>query len=441
MKRASLLLAAAAAASALFLVGWSARPAFACTGPGALQAMLETPVILEGRVVTVTALPQDNLRPAHSPYALAIEVVQGHVGAKAGDRVEAVAYLPDPGVPQACASFEFQGDLTGQYLVIGLQPPQTPGGRMLAERGAASFVGAAPVGADYQRGHALAEMMADSNPAAPRLTLVPSSPACGETFRAKGERFAPGKYILRPAFEGRILALANVGASGTFDVSARMVTSWCSGKQINGRVVGIHVWAIDPSSPEPPATDALTEIAPVLVSGARNFEPGSPVLRVSPQTARCGDEVAVAGAGFLPEERLNIGFGVAPPDREAIADAAGNVAFQFRLPGGECAADRYRSGLGFNQVWATQAEFGLPGPYFSLASGEVYLMPLDSPGPTSTGVPPGPPDAGSGPRSASGREAASSFKDLLLGAGAAVVGLGVLGTGIRVRRQRRGMGS
>jgi hypothetical protein len=403
--------------------------------------MLETPVILEGRVISVTPLPQDDLRPAHTPHALVIQVVKGHRGAVAGDRIDAVAYLPDPGVPQACATFEFQGDLTGQYLVIGLQPPQAPGGRMIADRGAASFVGAAPVGEEYERGRTLAEMMADSNPAAPHLTLMPSSPACGETFRAAGERFAPGKYILRAAFEGRILALADVGLSGTFDVSARLITSSCSGQQFNGRLVGLHAWAIDASSPGPTELGALTEIAPVLISGARNREPGSPVLRVSPQTARCGDEVTVMGAGFLPAERLNIGFGESPPAREEIADATGNVAFHFRLPGGECAADRYGSGLGYNQVWATQAEFGLPGPYFSLASGEVYLLPIGAADPTPASIAPGPPGSGNSPGSASDRETASGLRNLSPAAGATMLGLVVLGIGIQFRRHCRGIGS
>ncbi|MBI2767861.1 MAG: hypothetical protein HYX53_18350 [Chloroflexi bacterium] len=389
-----------AIAAVLTAAAWSPRPAFACSGPGALQAMLETPVIVEGRIAAVTPLPQDGVRPGYTPYQLTIAVVQGHRGAKAGDRLDTVAYLPDPGVPQACPSFEFQGDLNGQYLVIGLQPPPAPGGLLVADRAAASFVGAEPQGADYTAGHALAAMMTDSDPAAPRVTLVPPSPACGEPFRAEGVRFAPGKYVLGGAFDGRILALADVGPAGTFNLSARLITSWCSGERFNGRIIGLHVWAIDPSpAAADPGFRALTEIAPLQLSGARDSEPGSPVLRVTPGTARCGGDVTVTGIGFQPAERLTIGVGAGSAMREAAADAAGTISLELRLPAGECAAGRGLAGVGYTQVWATQAEFGLPGPYFSLASGELYLEPLapagDGPPPAASPAP-GPPDTGSG---------------------------------------------
>ncbi|MBE0611956.1 MAG: hypothetical protein IH609_21430, partial [Dehalococcoidia bacterium] len=260
--------------------------AFACSGPGPVEGMLRSPIIIEGRVIA--AVPPTSpvaVRPNQAPLVLAFEVDLAHRGASAGSRLDALTYVWSSSFPNPCAALALPEDLVGQYLVIGLDAPESSGGLPLT--GVAAFIGEEPAGAEYERGHKVAVMIADSDPTAPIIELGPAAPACGEPFQATGRHFPQGRFVLRGSYDPRVLAVTKVGATGELVMSGIFRPSACAHAQNNGRLTGLWVIAMDDLIPGGGylGQDALTEVVAMTLTGALDGPDLGFPLQVTPNPA------------------------------------------------------------------------------------------------------------------------------------------------------------
>jgi len=356
------------------------RPALACSGPGPVEGLLPSTVIIEGRVTSMTRSGEPEFD--RIPYKITFEVAHAFKGAAAGQKVVATGYIPIPGKPIMCP--QFPQDLLGKYVVIGLGPDEAHPQELHTV--ITPFIGDKPEGETYAQAVRLAEMISDSNPAAPQLLLDPPVATCGQPMRFVGRRFPEGPYLLRYGF-GRAIAQLNIGSSGTFDVTASIVHEICRDSRNNSRLVSFYV---DGLVDDPPwiVLDPLgpTEAAAVPIAGAVDREPRGPTLTITPKPARCGDALTVRGAGFEPAEQLTVTVAGETSGVPATADAVGSFAVQLGSPAGLCTGP-------FIGVAAIQSGFE---PFrWAVAGGEVYVASTPtSPAPSAT---PGPPDVGTGP--------------------------------------------
>src|SRR3990167_5603714 len=102
MKRA-LLAIAILVGSATLALSRPPRPAMACTGPGPIETMLSSTVVIEGHVTAV--VPDGPPGFDRAPFKLTFEVTRAHKGARAGDSIVARGYVPIPGKPIMCPQF------------------------------------------------------------------------------------------------------------------------------------------------------------------------------------------------------------------------------------------------------------------------------------------------------------------------------------------------
>ena len=397
MKRFVVVLAIVAI-SGLYALSRETEPAFACSGFGPIENMLESTVIFEGRVTSVA--PNGPTGLDRSPHKLTFEVIRAHKGVAAGDTVVANALIPTGTVPVMCP--QFPRDLAGKYVVIGLQPDREKPGELQASASVMPYLDDEPGGEWYPQAVRLAEMIADSTEASPRLSLEPAVLVCGQPVHLSGTRFPPGKYAVRYSFEARFIAVVDVGSNGAFELDTTVAMLGCRHSPSNGRPVAIHV--LDVAAGVPWAwlnLLALKEIGFGPLAGAEDRP--LPELRVTPNPARCSDTLEVRGTGFFPGERLNIGVGDGPFDNPVTADSNGSFVTRSAIPEGACDD-------GTLQIGAKQAGY------------EQYLRPFDvlasatvvrEEGPSN---PPGPPDLGTGPGATvdDGRSSAGVFGLALL---------------------------
>lgn len=351
--------------------------AFACSGPGPIENLLESTVIFEGRVTAVT--PSGPAGLDRAPYKLEFEVLRAHKGVTAGDKLVANAFIPIPGVPIMCP--QFPQDLLGKYVVMGQRPDANNPGQLFADAWS-SYVGTSLSGPQYSDMSMLARLHADSDPTAPQLLVSPQSVTCGASFRLTGTRFPEGKYLLRYGGEARVIGLVDVAASGTFALTPTLAADACHNPYANGRPISIHALRASAVASAVSNLAGLVEIAPVIVAGATDRP--WPALTVTPNPAACTDMLDVSGTGFQPGEQLNVGVGYGVFGHPLTAD--GNGAFTARLPIPQGACDE-----GSIRIAAKQAGYEVYSPAFwSLAESLVTRL-----GATRSS-PPGPPDAGTG---------------------------------------------
>ena len=410
MKRVFVLVALIVG-SGLFAVSREVQPAFACSGPGPIENMLESTVIFEGRVTAVTASgpPGFDL----SPRRLTFEVIRAHKGTKDGATIVANAVIPVPGVPTMCP--QFPQDLAGKYVVIGLQPdPKKPG--ELFTYAWVSYVGASLSGPEYDQMARLARMIADSDPAAPQITLSPAIAKCGQPLSISGRRFPAGSYLLRYSGGARAIAVVEPRAGGVFDVTTTMAHDACRNPNWNGRPFAIHVSDVS-AGPGSAWTnfEALVEIGVGTLDGG--VESDWPSLIVTPNPARCGDTLEVRGRSFAPGERVLVALWERGDGVLATADSVGALEVAVPLPPEACNGEQIR-------VSARQAGFeAYTSPYASLA--EVWVNSVAAPRSI-----PGPPEVGTGPARLSARDTR------WLDTGWAVVAAAVFGAAVFALRCR-----
>ncbi len=384
-----LLIAAACCGAALFALSREARPALACTGPGPAEHLMYSQIIPEGRVISV--VPAGVAGTMHSPVDITFAVVRGHKGARAGDTVVARGHIPVPGVPVPCR--QFPQDLVGKYVIIGLSASEQEAGQLLADTMSMPFLGDEPFGEGYERGVKLAEMIADSNPAAPVVVLDPPTATCGQPLRISGRRFSEGKHLLRYSislheFAYRLIAVVDVGPGGSFETTTTIVANACRESRTNARLMSFHVSALHPA--EQAVYGDLEEIVAAPIAGARDREPPSQEVSVTPDPARCEDTLTIRGRGFEPSEVVNIRVGGGPSVVRVTADRDGSFALRQAIPADTCDDPIIR-------VAVEQTGFdGDLSRWSPLAEAHIGRA-ADSP--------PGPPDVGSGSPPAANDEA------------------------------------
>jgi len=395
--------------SALLLAHREASPAFACTGPGPIETLLDAPVIFEGRVVSV--VPRQGAgegTPYEAPHDITFSVARGYRGVTAGDTVAAVGSLPVPGVPAPCAPLP--ADFAGQYVVIGLTTGEAGPGELVADPTAMAFHGPEPGGADYQRGVRLAEMITDTGPDAPQLLVDPAGAACGDPIRFVGRRFPPGEYLVRYPFEPRLLGLVTADSNGEFEMSAVLRHSACNRAANNGRSTGVHAYAVRSGPPwEWMGPEDAVEVAAVVISGAVDRDHVFPDAAASPNPAACGAPLTLTGWGFDPGEPLLVNTGLGSPSLDVVAGQSGTFSVLLDAPLQACRGEVLH-------VRVAQAGFGDIGLSLPVLMVDVFPE-RDVPGPplAGTGLAPG---QGSRPATALSLIAVGAG---LFGAGAALV--------------------
>ena len=415
MKRVFVLVAVIVG-SGLFALSREAELALACSGLGPIENMLRANVIFEGRVISV--VPDGAPEIDRAPHDVTFEVVRPFKGTKAGERVVANAKIPIPGKPIMCP--QFPQDLAGKYVVIGLIPDDARPGELLADAWIMPFIGAEPGGEGYVEAVRLAEMIADSNPVSPQLLLQPAVLTCGQQMHLSGRQFPPGKYVLRYSGSARVIAVAEAGLNGAFDMDTAVVYEGCRNHYANGQPVAVH--ALDAAAGAATAwqsPDALVEIGFGPLAGAADGPFAE--LRVTPNPARCTDTLTIRGSSFMPGERLTVAVGEGRGDVQVTANSAGAFEASHGIPADACREGSIR-------VAATQAGFeAYTPPFLSIAA--ATLVRDVSPGPPA--VPPGPPDVGTGSASAEPRG-----DDAWTEIGLVAVAVAVVGTIVLIFRRR-----
>ncbi len=425
------LIVVVAVAAGAFAVLRSVETAFACSGPGPVENMLQSTVIFEGRITAVvpTGEPSEGAR---LPHTMTIEVVHAHLGTTDGATVTARAYIPDRTQPIMCPQFPQPAELVGKYVVIGLDPDPNVAGALRADAWVTPFMGDALAGEGYREAAGLARMMSDSDPAAPTLTV--SSPAtCGQPVRYTGRNFAPGQYLLRAgAFSGRVTAVFDVGTAGTFDITEKFVWEGCTNKYSEGRVIGAHVYSLASGIPWVYQNwESLIDIGKATVTGVVDDPNGGMLLRVVPGEARCGETVTFRGEGFEPGEALEVrvaavtvGTVSASPNGTFFLDAA--------IPVAAC-TQRYVDASVHQALFAQYNP-----PFFGLTGAGISLVgPLAEPGSTLTPPPatqtPAPPIVGTGAATAA---VPTTAHDLVILGAALLLATGLfLAASVRVLRR------
>lgn len=397
--------------SGLLALSREPHQALACTGPGPVETMLSSSVVIEGRVTSVVASGEPGFDRA--PFAITLDVARAHRGAVAGESIVATGYIPIPGRPIMCP--QLPQNLLGKYVVAGLSRGQDPGGGLVADAWNMPFIGDGPTGDAYEYGRTIAEMITDSNPAAPLLTLEPALATCGQQMELAGRRFPKGKYLVKYGF-GRPIALVDVGPDGAFNVSTSIVHELCRDSRANSRLISFHVFSATNGVPMMNLDlRGPTEVAAAPLAGAIDREPRGMELAVMPSPARCTEPITIRGTGFEAGERLVLRLGADVPSLRVNADDAGSFSLRTDIPAELC--DRAFVPL---QVFQSGFE-NVPVP---LTGRDVFLSPL----------PPTPVAPALGTGYAAGGPTGKPWH-LMAWAGAALVSASCAAATIRLRRR------
>jgi hypothetical protein len=379
------LLLAVLAGAATVAVFPAARHARACTGPGPVENMLYSRVVIEGRVVSVVP----NGRPERgsfstTPHDITFRVDRAYKGATAGETIRVLGFLPTPGIPTMCP--QFPADLAGKYVVIGLNPNDQFPGELVADAWVMPFLGDEPRGKEYDQAVRLAEMITDSAASAPQLVIEPPVATCGQPIRFAGHRFPPGEYALRYIYSPRLLGLVTAGADGEFALATNFVHDSCDRNSSSGRLLSVHVIALT-GGEGPPVGDfaRLLEIASAPIAGAIDRNEPVTTLNVTPNPARCGDTLTIVGNAFLPEELLGVFIGDASAGLVVRTDIAGAFEVRTPIPPGAC------TGRVFG-VRVTQGGYGPLTQFLSIIERQVSIA--EGVAPPAATLAPGPPVAG-----------------------------------------------
>jgi hypothetical protein len=342
--------------------GASPRAAGACSGPGPAWAMLDAPMIVEGRVTAVRRLGSGE-GESEIPIDLSIEVTRSHRGANVGDTLRVTVQVPNRTLPLPCPRALLPADLVGETVLI-VRP--LDGGEALPEFSVLAGTGTSEGDRQFAELVKFAALSTDSDPAAPRMRLSPESPVCGETFRATGERIPPGRYALKPGWSSRVLAVANVGPSGTFSLTTKLTGQLCALPSENQFVDSMYLLDASTAGDE----DNITELAPFVITGGAERTPME--LVITPERPACGDPVTFEGRGFEPGESLRIEFLVSRESVRLKAGADGTFGGSAILPAEECLAP-LRDGTAWGELLVMRDDLDLVGPQWALL--QLSFMP------------------------------------------------------------------
>ena len=360
------------------VAGREIERAGACTGPGPEVLILGAPVIIEGRIVEVG--PVEASDGVFTTHTLTFEVVSGYRGAMAGERVRARVRIPIPGVPVMCA--QFPADLVGRHAVIGLSESEDGPG-LTAWATQMLFLSAGdpdPADERYRYALGVVAMVADSDPAAPLLSVDGDRVVCGEQATFRGVRFPLGEYVIHEYF-GEIVAVVHAGQDGTFEAVASAGPRYGCGTAKGTRLnVPYGVWTVKREPGEPAQPGSLVEIAGPPLDPEARVTAAERSFRVSPERAQCGERVTIEGSGYRAGDRLEVVFGGETAGVAVTADGSGQFALTREIPEVSCGGQ-------FIVVRALRAEFAEFGQLAEVGSAWV----------TKVDAAPGPPDVGNSP--------------------------------------------
>ena len=364
--------------AALYATTTESRPAAACSGPPGHEVMLSAKVILEGRVAKVG--PADSSDSVYTTHTLAFDVVRGYRGVADGARVTATARIPVPGVPIMCP--QFPQDIEGKYDITGLIEDE-PDGPLRPEAWVLLYASDdAPTAADpaYTGAVRLAELVADANPEAPLLTVDPTVVTCGEPVSFVGDRFPAGEYAIRESF-GPILAVLEVGASGTFATATPYGPGYgCGTAPGTSAIVSYSAFRV---MRHPDGSAELGELVEI-VGPALDPDVRPPAreraFAVSPERARCGQDLTIEGTGFVPVVPLLVRLSGETSGATLTPDATGAFRLTRTIPPESCTG-------GFIRVVVSTAEFAEFGHFAELA--DALIARVATPGPPDVGDSPG----------------------------------------------------
>lgn len=365
-------------ATALYGVTAQVRPVKACTGPGPEIQLLGATVILEGRVARVG--PAESSDNVYTTHTLTFDVVRGYRGVQAGDEVTATARIPIPGIPIMCP--QFPQDLEGKYVIIGLFR-DLPGGPLRADAWARLYsADTAPSATDASYSEAVrwAELVADAGPERPLLTTQPAVVTCGEPVSFVGARFPEGEYAIREFF-GPVLAVVEVGASGAFHVDTGTGPGYGCGTAPGTPVVVPYSVSRVLRHPDGSAElGELVEITGPSLDPAVRTPARERTFSVSPERARCGQDLTFEGTGFEPGEPLLVRLSGETAGATLTPDATGAFRLTRAIPPESCTGD-------FIRVVVYSGEFAEFGHFAEL--GDAYISRIATPGPPDVGDSPG----------------------------------------------------
>lgn len=362
--------------AAAWAIGDEVEEAGACTGPGIPFSAIEAPIIFEGWVTDLETIPAVGLDPN---YQVQFEVLRGYRGVAVGDLIEVETYLRLPGgIPVPCGSLAPE-ELAGKYVILGL--PERDSGDFYPFL--TFYLQDAPNllpenGIPYGEAVRMAEIVTDTDPSGPLLTIEPVGAVCGEPVRYRGERFPSGEYLLGFSF-GRFLDVLTIGSDGTFDTTRNLVWDGC--RSIETRSV---VTSVDVRSTTGVGLEWLIEIVPLTVTVPGGGDGSYPQLVVPPDSARCGSDFTVSGTGFEPGEAVSLMVSANDTKFPAQADQDGFFTARIPMPDVLC-------GLALGEVRAFQPGFETYGRRLAT----TYFTPLPPVGPPDLGnAPPGGTPAG-----------------------------------------------
>ncbi len=391
--------------------GREVERAGACSGPGPEVLILGAPVIIEGRVIEVS--PVEASDGVFTTHTLTFEVVSGYRGAMAGERVRARVRIPIPGVPVMCA--QFPADLVGRHAVIGLSESEDGPG-LTAWATQMLFLNAGdpdPADERYRYALGVVAMVADSDPAAPLLSVDGDRVVCGEQATFRGVRFPVGQYVIQEYF-GEIVAVVHAGEDGTFEAVAIDGPGYGCGTSQGTRLnVPYGVWTVKREPGEPAQPGRLVEIAGPLLDPDVRVAAAERSFRVSPERAQCGERVTIEGSGYRPGERLAILFGGETTGVAVMSDGSGEFLLVREIPDVSCGGQLI-------VVRALRAEFAEFGQLAEVGSAWI----------TRVDAAPGPPDVGNSPVSAGRGPNAWALAGLLV----------LVASGVMARWSRRWLG-
>lgn len=364
--------------AALYATTTGTRQAAACSGPPGHEVMLSAKVILEGRVALVG--PAESSDSVYTTHAMTFDVVRGYRGVADGARVTATARIPVPGVPIMCP--QFPQDIEGKYVITGLFEDEADG-PLRAEAWVLLYASDdAPTAADpaYTGAVRLAELVADANPEAPLLTVDPTVVTCGEPVSFVGDRFPAGEYAIRESF-GPILAVLEVGASGTFATATPYGPGYgCGTAPGTSAIVSYSAFRV---MRHPDGSAELGELVEI-VGPALDPDVRPPAreraFAVSPERARCGQDLTIEGTGFVPVVPLLVRLSGETSGATLTPDATGAFRLTRTIPPESCTG-------GFIRVVVSTAEFAEFGHFAELA--DALIARVATPGPPDVGDSPG----------------------------------------------------
>ncbi len=369
---------------AVYTITVETRPAGACSGPPAYEVLLSAKVILEGWVEEVS--PAESSDSVYTTHTMTFDVVRGYRGVQDGEQVTASARIPIPGVPIMCP--QFPQDIEGKYVIIGLFEEQDGDANLRADAWVMLYsADAVPSGTDasYSEAVRLAELVADANAERPLLTTEPEVLTCGQPVLFRGVRFPAGEYTIREFF-GPILAVVEVGATGTFDADTGTGPGYgCGTEPGTSVVVSYSAFKVLRHPDGSAELGELVEIAGPALNPEVRPPARERTFAVSPELARCGQNLTIEGIGFDPERPLLVRFGGETQGATVTPDAAGAFRLVRAIPEESCTG-------AFIRVAVSPAEFAEFGHFAEL--GDALIGRIE---------PPGPPDVGDSPGASDGR--------------------------------------